>query len=174
VLEQNLIASADQARGRFRSLLLVSLDRYVVDQLRRGRARKRSPGQLASIDAIDESLAPVKVSEPFDRAWAKEVLDGSVKRMREECRTAGRDDVWGVFEQRILNPATDGAPPMPYEQLIERFHFQSPAQASNVLVTAKRMFARVLRDVVGEYADDAGEVDEEIRELKEILARGSG
>jgi hypothetical protein len=46
----------------------------------------------------------------------------------------------------------------------------SPEQASNVLITAKRMFARALRSVVAKYAD-AGDVETEIRDLKSILAR---
>jgi hypothetical protein len=34
------------------------------------------------------------------------------------------------------------------------------------------MFARNLREVVGEYADDEPDVEEEVRRLKSILARG--
>ena len=81
-------------------------------------------------------------------------------------------DVWGVFECRLLAPMLDGAEPMPYEALVERFALRSPAQASNVLITGKRMFERALRAVVGEYAADEAEVDEEIAELRQILSRG--
>jgi hypothetical protein len=38
------------------------------------------------------------------------------------------------------------------------------------VVTAKRMYARVLRAVIGEYADE-NEIETEIDELKSILSR---
>ena len=45
VLEKNLVGQADQARGRFRTFLLTSLDNFVVGQLRHQSAQKRSPGE---------------------------------------------------------------------------------------------------------------------------------
>src|SRR6188508_2148538 len=41
ILESNLIATAAPSRGKFRTLLLTSLDRYVVDQRRRASAQMR-------------------------------------------------------------------------------------------------------------------------------------
>ena len=66
----------------------------------------------------------------------------------------------------VLDPALDGSEPEPYDRLIKRFGFASPAVASNALVTAKRMFERNLRAVVGEYAGDNSDVDREIAELR--------
>ncbi len=80
-------------------------------------------------------------------------------------------EVWGVFEVRILAPILQGTEPADYRELVERFGLRSPSQASNVLITGKRMFERVLRSVVAEYARDERDVDEEIGELREILAR---
>ena len=82
---------------------------------------------------------------------------------------SGRADVWGVFQCRLLDPSLQGTAPVDYEELVARFGLQSPSQASNVLVTAKRTFARALRSVVGEYALGDDEIDAEIRELREIL-----
>ena len=69
-----------------------------------------------------------------------------------------------------LDPALDDAPPEPYERVIERFKFASPAAASNALVTAKRMFERNLRSVVGEYAADDAEIEAELAELRAVVA----
>jgi hypothetical protein len=44
-------------------------------------------------------------------------------------------------------------------------------QAANALVTAKRMFTRILRGVIGEYESDEEEIDSEIDDLHKILAR---
>jgi hypothetical protein len=79
-------------------------------------------------------------------------------------------EVWVIFECRVVKPAFDGIEPMPYEVLIERFGLQSPIQAFNLLTTAKRKFARILRSVAGEYAGDPQLIDQEIDDLKSILS----
>jgi hypothetical protein len=80
--------------------------------------------------------------------------------------------VWGVFEARLLGPLLHGAEPTDYEELVGRFGLASAAQASNVLMTGKRMFARIIRAVVGEYALGDEEIESEIRELYAVLGRG--
>ena len=60
---------------------------------------------------------------------------------------------------------------MPYQELVARYRLSTPRQASNVLNTGKRMFARILRFVVCEYTPEH-EVDAEIQELKLALSGG--
>jgi DNA-directed RNA polymerase specialized sigma24 family protein len=174
VLERNLIGGALREKGRFRTFLLVALDRFVSNQLRDARSLKRSPGQeLAPLDtaAAETSPAPTP-SGVFESAWARQVLSNAAERMRDECKASTRDDIWQIFDGRILSPTLEGAEPIPYEQLVARFGLGDVGAASNLLVTAKRMFARSLREVVGEYMSKDGQVEEEIAELRAILARG--
>jgi hypothetical protein len=77
-----------------------------------------------------------------------------------------------VFECRLLVPLLQQTQPLPYDQLAQRFGFLSPLQAANALTTGKRMFARLLRAVVGEYVPQ-DEVEAEIGELKQSLSRGA-
>jgi hypothetical protein len=63
----------------------------------------------------------------------------------------------------------DGEKPESYDTLVTRLGLESPSQASNLLVTAKRMFARHLRAVVAETVADPDQVEEELRELKMCL-----
>ena len=88
----------------------------------------------------------------------------------------GRTDLWKLFEGRILRPALDGAEPVAYEQLVTELGYKSPSQAWNALVTVKRMFERSLRSVIREYVGDDDEklVEEEIKDLHVLLARGAG
>jgi DNA-directed RNA polymerase specialized sigma24 family protein len=155
VLEQRIIERSDRERGKFRTFLLRALNHYVIDQHRVESAARRRPteGPLMAIDEqFDRASDESEPSAAFDREWAKQVLSEAVKRMRAECGESDRPDIWGVFDGRVLQPSMDDAPPVPYEALQQQFHFASPAQASNVLMTAKRMFARHLRAVVGESA----------------------
>jgi hypothetical protein len=122
-------------------------------------------------DVTDEEL--VQLSDQhrseFDIAWARSVLLETLKRMKRQCLESGRADVFGVFESRIMKPLFEQTEPMPYDQLIRQFDLQSPTQASNLLITAKRMFGRILRSVIAEYAHDDAEVEQEIQDLKAVL-----
>ncbi len=174
ILEKDLIARADQQLGKFRTLLLTALDRFVKNQIRDEHAKKRAPSQGAIL-AFDERYEGLPAgqapSEAFDVAWARGVVAEAIRQMRTECEETGRQDVWGVFQCRVIGPILEATPPVDYKRLVERFGFKSPTQASNVLTTAKRMYARALRSAVGQYTQDEEEIESEIEELKEILAR---
>ncbi len=171
VLEQRLIDQADPKRGRFRTFLLAALDRYVVDEHRRNTARKRSPrGQLLDIDEHRDTLASSARTDAFDRAWAREVLGEVLSTMRQQCEHSDRADVWEVFNVRYLKPATEDVEPEPHESIARRLKLESPQQAANLLVTAKRMFTRQFMSVVSRYAADQEEVREEVAELWRIFA----
>jgi DNA-directed RNA polymerase specialized sigma24 family protein len=177
ILEKQFLTQADPDRGRFRAFLLRSLDRFVISELRRGAARKRSPGQeLVSMDAMsDEELprAEVAAGEDSESLWAQAVIAGALLNMRLDCQRSDCMSVWGVFEGRILSAILEDAPPISYTELVQRFGFRSPTQAFNALGTAKRMFKRHLQQVIAEYAADDRAVEEELSELRMMLRRFS-
>ena len=106
-----------------------------------------------------------------DVVWAQVAINAALLNMRRECETSNRIDIWGVFQGRVLSAMLEDLPETGYQELIERFGFESPTQAFNTLNTAKRMFKRHLRAVIAEYTRDDREVEEELRELKERLLR---
>lgn len=173
ILEKDLIARADCDLGKFRTFLLTALDRFLLNQIRDAGAKKRAAGEGS--EALGERaewvLSDSAPSDAFDVEWARGVLAEAIQRMRDHCETSNRMEVWGVFQLRILAPILQGTEPADYRELVERFGLRSPSQASNVLITAKRMYERVLRSVIAEYASDERDIEEEIGELHEILAR---
>ncbi|MDY0168608.1 MAG: hypothetical protein RBS80_18820 [Thermoguttaceae bacterium] len=174
VLEKELIATADQQRGKFRTLLLTALDRFVSNQFRGQRAKKRCPA-AGPLRPYDERLAVEKaVPDPslaFDVEWARTVVAEALQRMCGECRASNRMDVWEVFRCRVVEPLMEGAAVPDYREIVQRFGFQSPSQASNVLITGKRMYARLLKGVVAQYAGGGCDSESEIRGLQATLAR---
>lgn len=173
VLGQGLIARAERGRGKFRNFLLKSLQHFLYNQVRRNGAAFRGPPQdrlSVSVDthAVADPSPPPHMS--FDVAWARNVLALALEAMQRECVASARPDVWAVFDGRVLGPTLRGDPPAPYVELVERYRYASPAQASNVLITANRMFARCLRAVVGNYAASEDDLEEELRDLRTILA----
>jgi DNA-directed RNA polymerase specialized sigma24 family protein len=186
ILEQRLIDRSDRDRGKFRTFLLRALNNFAIDQHRRGRLERRMvlPTGRGEADADEAQRDPLNLADDdgaaaapqrsvFDREWARGVMSRAIERMRQECEKTARADIWGVFDRRVLGPSMRDEPPASYAQLIAEFGFASPAQASNVLMTAKRSFARHLRAVVGEYAPRDAEILEELAELKQILVGAS-
>lgn len=172
VLRDGLIAEARPERGRFRTFLLTVLDRFMASEHRKERAKKRSADASVLLDeGADVPDAASTRSDRFDVEWARALLSQALATMERECQSTGRPDVWGVFETRILKPMLEHAEPLPYAQLVERYGLRSPAQASNVLMTGKRTFARILRGLIAEYEPDESRVDEEIADLHEVFAR---
>jgi RNA polymerase sigma-70 factor (ECF subfamily) len=164
ILDANFVAAADRRRGRFRSFLLTSLDHYLIDRLRERRS------ESVTTNEVPEDPPAPETPDPFDVDWARQVVHEALRRTEEECRDGGRNDVWAMFEARVVGPTLLGQAAPPYEQLVSQFGFESPSSASNCLVTAKRMFARALRAVVAEYAGEDANVEEELADLMAILS----
>jgi DNA-directed RNA polymerase specialized sigma24 family protein len=168
ILEYDLLSRADKSRGKFRTLLLTSLDNFVRTEL--GRPAREAASEVPE-ETPDDCAAP---GSDFDVPWAQALLGQAIEQMCAECARLDRSDVWGVFDARVLAPTLRDEPPLEYSELIERFKFESPAQASNVLMTGKRMFERTLRALVAEYAADESEIDAEIEDLRCVLSRAQG
>lgn len=177
IIEQKLLDHAARERGKFRSFLLVTLDRYVVSAHRSASAAKRRPeaGLAALADNADrlQTACNDDPARAFDIAWARELIAEAIARMRAECDRSNRPDLWRIFQARVLVPVMEGGEPVAYEQLVRELGLEAPLIACSLLATAKRMFARNLRAVAGEYADTRGEADAEINELRKILAAGA-
>jgi DNA-directed RNA polymerase specialized sigma24 family protein len=177
VLEKDLIGQADARRGKFRTFLVSALNNFVIQQIRYDRSSLRCcPGEVVPLEEMPES-APSAIqgreAETFDIAWARGVLAEALDRMKSYCAASGQAEVWAVFESRLVNPLLDGVEPPSYEQLVTTYGLQSPSQASNLLVTAKRVFGRLVRSVIGEYAGDELAIEREIQDLKAVLYQGS-
>lgn len=168
ILEKSLVAKADRSKGKFRTFLCTALDHFIISEHRKTSKAKQQPlaeEDMGQTDAMDEV---------FVQQWAREVINEAIDRMQKECQKKDRLDVWAVFDCQILQPTLQDAKPLAYEDFVGRFGFQSAVQASNVCITAKRMYQRALRGVVAEYADPS-QVDAELRDLFEILSQsGAG
>jgi DNA-directed RNA polymerase specialized sigma24 family protein len=174
ILARKLLQSADAGRGRFRTFLLNALDNYVVDDFRSRHAAIRCPaGGFISTEELPEAARDVSRAEgpdPFDREWAVAVILEAERLTREFSERKRRQDTWGVFRDGFLQPLLEGKPHPGLEQPARRHGFDSAMQASNAIVTAKRQFGKILRAVVGHYAETEKEIDEEIRALMRAFA----
>jgi RNA polymerase sigma-70 factor (ECF subfamily) len=107
VIERNLLTHADQAKGRFRNFILRSFKNYVISEARRQNARKRAPDASVNIrfDEFPDLVAEKpEIERAFDISWARRVISETIRLMQKECKQKKREDVWNVFECRVVNP----------------------------------------------------------------------
>jgi DNA-directed RNA polymerase specialized sigma24 family protein len=171
VIEQRILERTAQGKGKLRLFLMRVLTNYANQLLRRSRAAKRGGRVLhQSVQHVavpDDSRNPVRL---FDAAWARATVAQAVELFQSECLASQRMDLWQVFSARLLNPALDGSPAQPYEDLVQSLGLDSTFQAQNLLATAKRSFSRQMRKIVGAYCVDSTEIERELAELRRALS----
>lgn len=169
ILTGRLLKGATPERGKLRSLLLTSLNNYLISQIRADRSR----GRAFSSDNACEVYEPAADGEvdPFELAWARQLLEKTFARMRSECEAQNKEHSWRLFEARLLRPMMTDSEPVEYQELVAELGFRSAEQAGNALVTAKRMFCRHFVEVAEEYSDQFESSEELLAELMTILNR---
>jgi DNA-directed RNA polymerase specialized sigma24 family protein len=169
LLERDMLRHADEGRGKFRTFLLTSLNNFVTSWYRAAGNRVRAARRLE--DVSDHRSNDASPAAEVEAAWARALVRDVVAAMREKCRADGREDVWLVFEGRVLAEVFEDKQPVPYEKLAEQLGLRSPMQAANLLVTAKRLYSRLLRVAVSEYERNESHIEEEIADLRASLAK---
>ena len=171
VLQARILAEASRVRGRFRNFLVKSLDNYVLKWMRGQKAQKRRPANgFVPLDSLaEEELGIVHPEDPMTEAWAVKLHQNVASRMEEACRVAQNESRWLVFKEAVVDPELDHAKRPSNAELAARYGIESAEKVSRVLVTAKRMYERLLREAVVEYE---GEVEEELRDLIQSLRNG--
>jgi hypothetical protein len=173
ILKTGWLQRADPQRGQFRDFLKISLRNFVLDRLSRAEV-KHAP---VSLDELELDLPmPEETSEAFDLTWVRTVLAETLRRMETDCKDPAaeqprRGQIWDMFRIRLLEPVFNDAPQVPYDQLIASFGLKSPTDASNMLLSAKRIFKTHLTRVIKDYAEQDAATAEEIRALEEFVAR---
>lgn len=178
VLDSNLIRQADRKKGRFRTFLLTALDHYLIDAHRKAKAKKHTPsGGFVAIEACDYSslatahsnMAPDQV---FNYIWATEIIQRVISQVRKECYDTGKEIHWHVFQAKILDPIMNNRSPYSLLELCERHGIENEAKASNMIITVKRCFRRVLEDQLRRFVREDSDIEEEINELIEVISAG--
>lgn len=179
VLCRRLIERADPAQGRFRAFLLHALKQYVIDTRRRQSTRtKIPPEKLVSLEIGHLPVLPQTVSQwspedCFTYTWKSAILDQTLAVVRDDCVRAGQETHWQVFRDQLVRPTLEGREPPPLKELCRRYHLASEKTASNMIITVKRRFQRVLRRHLRSTVGSDAEADEELRDILETWHFGA-
>jgi RNA polymerase sigma-70 factor (ECF subfamily) len=176
VLKGNLLQLADPARGRFRSLLLKSLQNFLIDAHQRQRSQKRggevgfvswddwmaeAPSQL-SISA--EALETWPAERLYDLRWAATVVEQALRRLGEECENRGRRRLFHEVSGYLADRAN-----VSYETLASSLGIPA-SSVKRLLHQLRRRYRVLLREEVARTVEKTSDIDEEIRYLCAALA----
>ncbi|HSH38691.1 MAG TPA: hypothetical protein VK993_07890 [Chthoniobacterales bacterium] len=180
MIRENWLKHADRSRGRFRSLLLKSLQRFLQDERDKARAQRRgghlqfvawddwmaeSPSQLrVSANTVDK-LAPEQL---FDFRWAATVVEQALRNLSDECEAKGRRR---LFE--VLSPHLAAHQPETCYASLARTLGIGEGTVTRQLYNLRLRYRWLLRREVSKTVSDLTQVEEEIRYLCAALAAGS-
>jgi DNA-directed RNA polymerase specialized sigma24 family protein len=177
VIKGRLIQSADRTKGRFRSLLLKALQRFLHDEGDKRHARKRggdlrfvswddwmteAPSHLSIQEQESDNWSPERV---FDVRWAATVVERALRRLGDECEKHGRRRVFDVLSSCLAADRED----VSYANFATVLGLQETAVKSLVHRMRER-YRALLREEVAETVGGAHEIDDELRYLCAALS----
>ena len=174
VLGRKLIQSADQDKGRFRTLLLTALDRYLRSEYRKKTAKKRIPdSKLIHIDLMGAGDVPEQVcgesdAESFNYAWLSGLLDNVLAEVEAKCCRDGSELYWKVFFERVLSPVINDSEAPSMGEICEKYGIDTPVKASNMILTVKRRFESALKKQLRQSVVCEDDVNTELRSLLQL------
>jgi RNA polymerase sigma-70 factor (ECF subfamily) len=177
VIKGRLIQSADRNKGRFRSLLLKALQRFLHDQGDKRQAHKRG-GDLSFVswdDWMTEAPSHLSIREQesgnwsperiFDVRWAATVVERALRRLGDECEKRGRRRVFDVLSGYLTAEREE----VSYANFARVLGMQETA-VKNLVHRLRERYRALLREEVAETVDGANEIDDELRYLCAALS----
>jgi len=173
-LESHALRTVSPQRGRFRSLLLASLNHFLTNEWKRAGTLKRGGGiRFLSLDqaAAEDRyrLEPVNDLTPekiFERRWALTLLDQVLTRLRDECLADGKDSLF----DRLRGFLSDTSDPGSYAEAAAKLG-ASEAAVRQAVRRLRQRYRELMRGEIAQTVSSPQEIDEEIQHLFTVFAR---
>jgi DNA-directed RNA polymerase specialized sigma24 family protein len=171
-LQKHYVKDVIREKGRFRTFLLILLQRFLYDQFDRSTAAKRGGGvaviplDTVGVEAqLDQAVATFQSPESmFERAWADTVVQTCLERLRAQYEAEGKGDLFGELRLYLSRPADRSA----YSGTALRLGMSADAVAVAVMRLRRRYRTMVRAEVANTVATPA-EIDDEMRYLVGLL-----
>ena len=177
VLRGAFLKHADPARGRFRSLLLKSLQNFLITAHAKQQRQKRG-GDVEFVqwdtwmaEAPSRLCVPLHAVQQwpaekvFDYRWAATVAEQALRRLGGECEAAGRRRVFEALSPYLTAERAD----VSYSEIAAQLGANADTVRS-LLHKLRSRYRELLREEVGSTVDDPAEIDDELRYLCAVLA----
>jgi RNA polymerase sigma factor (sigma-70 family) len=176
-LEASFFQGYDPAKARFRTYLRVVLQRWLSNERKAARRRKRGGGY--SFVPIDFVSAESELHEPsaaasddpdafFRQETIRSLFALAVDDLRRHCEETGRGDHFAVFQRYDLHPEENGERPT-YRAVAEELNLPV-TQVTNHLSYARRELRRFVLTHLHAMTGTDAEYREEALELFGVRA----
>jgi len=171
-LEKDFVAAADQERGRFRTFVLVTVNRFLSKQMAK-RSRREARLAVSLPVGEDEEELPIAelahgetAEDDFNRRWALSLIETTLQKMKAECDDGRRRYYYETF--RLFIESSSDAKPMSYRDMAEILGVNE-TDVTNFLHRGRNVFQKLLRSEIRQSVSTESEIDDEIEALKEYL-----
>jgi RNA polymerase sigma factor (sigma-70 family) len=177
IFKNDWLQHADRNRGRFRSLLLKSLQNFIINAAEKSHTHKRggkvefvswhdwmseaSP-ELSIPSATLDSLPPERL---FDLTWAATVVERALQRLREECESKGKLWLFQTLSQHLTDERDEAS----YAKLSGELGIAETA-VKKQLHNMRQRYRTLLRAEVSQTVENPADIDDEVRYLCAALA----
>ena len=173
LFERNTLSRADQEKGRLRTFLLGSLEKFILKQRERMGALKRGGGkqfvsfdeQLIDAEAAMHATQHLSEVTTYDAAWASSVLARAWKNVRERFVAEGKREWFDA-----LRPLAGGGTAAPPDQ--QEVAQKLGTSVENLRVALSRLrqrYRHALRAEVASTVSDPKDIDNELHYLYQVL-----
>lgn len=173
-LEKNFVAAADRERGRFRTFVLVTVNRFLSKQFAKRSRREAKRNILIPVgDGEEEILLPElahgeTAEDDFNRRWALSLIEATLEKMKEECLSGRKQMYYETFKLFLDTQGT--SEPMSYREMAAHLSV-TETDITNFLHRGRNVFQKLLRNEIRQSVVGEREIDEEIEALKDYLRR---
>ena len=173
LLEHDWIARADRHKGRFRSFLLMAMNRFLANEWDRAKTLKRG-GRVRVVPLALETAETRYAHEPadtctpeqvFEKQWALALLESVLSRLREEYAKDGKAVLFDTLKSCLVGSRET----QPYAAVAAELHMTEGAVKVAVCRLRERYRERLKEEIAHTVASPA-EVEEELRHLFRSLA----
>jgi RNA polymerase sigma-70 factor (ECF subfamily) len=175
MLQSDFLGNVAREKGRFRTFLLTSFQNHLRDQHKRAAAQKRGGGlQPLSLEETNEEGDLLREpaarqsgpDEAYDREWAKTLLSGSLRRLKQECARTGHEALYAALE-----PVLFADPDAPAYTTIAGELGMSEAAVKMAAMRTRKRLATIIREEVMQTVTNEEELRVELAHLAGLFGK---
>ena len=173
LLDRNYLSAVDYRKGRFRTFLLMALERFMANEWRRVRTHKRG-GQFTFLSIEEQaaehrySLEPASWLSPekiYEQSCALALLENALLKLRSEFEAGGKSEKF----QRLKCFLTSDGEPSSYAELAAQLN-STEAALKMAVSRLRARYGELLREEVANTVSSPEEVEDELKALLSSLS----
>jgi RNA polymerase sigma factor (sigma-70 family) len=173
LLDRNYLKAVDYRKGRFRTFLLMALERFLAKEWRRAGTQKRGghvmfvsiQQQTAEDRYAFEPVSGLSPEQIYEQNCALALLDKALQRLRCEFEAEGKREKFELLKPFLTTDSTRSS----YAELASQMH-SSEAALKMAVSRLRARYGELLREEVASTISAEGDVVDELHALLSALS----